>query len=186
MLPGPATVPSPVLSPPGAPGQSGLRAEYFAGTDFSGTPLAVRTDPQAAFDLAFLARFAASSRLVFPPMGARAVHFTGTITPPESGGYTFWLSGFGEARLYLDGELVASFTGQSQPREVRSRTLILEGGRAYDIRVEYAATRPIVAIDAGAFQLGWTHPDTALAPDMRDAVDAARPLGCGGGRGAAL
>ena len=69
------------------------------------------------------------------------MRFTGTITPPESGGYTFSLSGFGDARLYLDGELVASFTGQSQPREVRSRTLILEGGRAYDIRVEYAATR---------------------------------------------
>ena len=174
MLPGPATVPSSVLSPPNVPGQSGLRAEYFATTDFSGAPLAVRTDPQAAFDLAVLATFAANPRVVFPPAGAQAVRYTGTITLPESGDYTFSLSGFGDARLYLDGELVASFTGQSQPREVRSGTLTLEGGRPYDIRVEYAATRPIVAIDAGAFQLGWTHPDTALAPDMRDAVDAAR------------
>jgi beta-glucosidase len=174
MLPGPSAVPSSVLSPPDAPGQSGLRAEYFASTDFAGAPLAVRTDPQAAFDLAVLATFAANPRLVFPPTGAQAVRFTGTITPPESGDYTFSLSGFGDARLYLNGELVASFTGQSQPRDVRSRTLTLEGGQSYDIRVEYAATRPIVPIDAGAFQLGWTHPDTALAPDMRDAVDAAR------------
>jgi beta-glucosidase len=84
MLPGPATVPSSVLSPPGAPGQSGLRAEYFAGTDFTETPLAVRTDPQAAFDLAFVARFAANPRLVLSPMGARAGASPGRSRRPRA------------------------------------------------------------------------------------------------------
>lgn len=174
MFPGPDAVPSSVLSPPGVAGQSGLRAEYFSTTDLSGTPIAVRTDPVAAFDLSVLSRFGANPRLVFPPAGAKSVRFTGTITPPASGDYTLSLSGFGDARVYLNDELVASFTGQTQQRSTSSSTLALQGGRSYSIRVEYAATQPAASIDAGGFRLGWTHPENALSPSIQDAVAAAR------------
>ena len=40
MLPGPPAVPSAVLEPAGAPGQLGLRAEYFDNLQLQGTPIA--------------------------------------------------------------------------------------------------------------------------------------------------
>jgi beta-glucosidase len=104
----PVPVPSTVFhtaSPGTAPG---LKAEYFPNTDFSGKPALTRIDPQIQFD------WDAASPAPGIPLQAFAVRWSGTLTPPGVGDYTF---SAGEAhcwpcqdretyRLYLDDKLV--------------------------------------------------------------------------------
>jgi beta-glucosidase len=180
MLPGPAAVPSSVLSPGGGSTESGLAAEYFGSTDLSGAPIVSRTDPGVRFEQGFIGgptAFASlyGSGLAPTPEAAHSVRYTGTFTAPAAGPYSFALTGTGDAQMFVDGAQAIDMTGQDGMRTVRSATLQLEAGQTLDIRVEYRATRPLVPrLEPGSLQLGWTHPAGALSPDMQDAVDLAR------------
>jgi beta-glucosidase len=181
MLPGPSAVPSSVLSPSSGSGASGgLTATYFGNTTLEGDPIVTRTDPGVRFDQGFLGGSPAfsslyGSALTPTPADAGSVRYTGTFTAPTTGAYSFTLSGFGDAQLFVDGELSIDMTGQDGIRTVNSPALQLEGGESHEITVEYRATRPLVArLEAGSLQLGWTHPANALSPDIQDAVALAR------------
>ena len=175
MLPGPPAVPSSVLTPAAGPG-AGLTAEFFSRTDFSG-PILTRTEPQVTFDLGLLTSVfpgLAPSQLPPPPAGSQAVRYTGSITPPAAGEYSFALTGFGDGRAYLNDQLIIDMTGQASLRTVASGTVQLEAGRSYALRVEFAATAPLNNLDPGSVQLGWTHPAQAQAPAITAAAAAAR------------
>lgn len=180
MLPGPSAVPSSVLSPLGGSSESGLAAEYFGNTNLEGDPIVTRTDPGVRYDQGFLGgspAFASlyGSALTPTPAGAGSVRYTGTFTAPTTGAYSFALTGFGDAQLFLDGELAIDMTGQNGIRSLSSPTLQLQGGETHEITVEYRATRPLVPrLETATLQLGWTHPADALSPDMQDAVALAR------------
>ncbi len=87
--------------------RQGLKAEYFSNTDLSGKPVLTRMDPQIQFDWDSAAPVPGVS------MKAFAVRWTGTLTPPGPGDYTFsvpkpeWHPEGGEEayRVYLDGTL---------------------------------------------------------------------------------
>ncbi len=64
-------------------------------------------------------------------------------------------------------------TGVSGVRSVSSPPLELVGGEPHDLRIEFAGTRPRVGLEPATLQLGWTHPDDAVAPQIREAADAA-------------
>jgi beta-glucosidase len=180
MLPGPAAVPSSVLSPGGGSTEVGLAADFFGNTDLAGDPIVSRTEPGVRYDQGFLGgspAFASlyGSALDPTPADARSVRYTGTFTAPTTGAYAFSLSGFGDAQMFVDGELAIDMTGQDGIRTLSSPTLQLDAGDTREIVVEYRATRPLVPnLEAGSLQLGWTHPADALSPDMQDAVDLAR------------
>ena len=95
---------------PAAPAREGLKAEYFANTDFSGKPVLTRIDPQIQFD------WNAAAPAPGVPMKAFAVRWTGTLTPPGPGDYTFSVptavcgpaSASETFQVYLDGKLVST------------------------------------------------------------------------------
>ena len=88
----------------------GLTAEYFGPGGFSGTPVVKRIDPQIQFD------WNAAAPAPGVVADAFAVRWTGTLTPPGPGDYSFGIEhpscwhceseeGF---RVYLDDKLVSA------------------------------------------------------------------------------
>ncbi|MFJ9024948.1 beta-glucosidase [Streptomyces sp. NPDC102259] len=159
-----ATVPTDVLTTPD--GKPGLHAEFFAGEDLAGTPLATTTTPTVDF------RYGNPVGSLPAQWSAR---WTGRITPPTTGPVRFAALLSGAARLTVDGKTVIdesryswdSFIG---PREWPVGGVIeLTGGKAVDITVEYSTK------DAGYYGpglvLGW-QPESLIAAAVATAEKA--------------
>jgi beta-glucosidase len=173
LIQGPEAIPSSVLSPPGAPGQTGVRAEFWNNTAFTGAPFATRTDLRPMFDNGPIQYFVIHPEVPRPPAGSRAVRYSGTITAPKSGSYRLSLSGFGTGRLFFEGRQIVSFANQIAPQAYVSDPLQLQAGQSYEFRLEYAATNPRDSLDPGPVRLGWVPPEATLPPDIQAAVDLA-------------
>ena len=153
------TVDSSALSNPNG---RGLKGEYFNNRDLSGALAAVRTDPQVDFNWGSLS----------PAKGVNedgfSVRWTGKITPTESGKYTFGGRSNGPIRIWIDGNLVAEETTNRRTRNV-TKEIDLEGGRTYDIRVEYQELSNHYA----QARLVWT-PPSSQAKLRADAIEKAK------------
>lgn len=176
-------VPSSVLRPATGAG-AGLTASYFANTTFSGAAGLTRNERQVAYDAGFTggqpafatlfgSQVPATPALVSPLGGNDSVRYNGFITAPTTGSYRLGLTGWGDARVFLDGELIVDMTGQGGRRDVRSAALRLVAGEEHALRVEYAATRPLVPLQPGTLLLQWQTPTNAVAPSVRAAAQAA-------------
>ncbi len=107
---------------------NGLKAEYFANADFSGTPALVRQDPQIQFD------WNAAAPAPGIPMQAFSVRWTGTLTAPAPGDYTFSVHKFHcyrcevdeVVRVYLDGKLVLD-SSQKNPQRGNHGVILSSG-----------------------------------------------------------
>jgi beta-glucosidase len=111
----------------------GFKAEYFNNKELQGQPVVVRTDEQINFDWS---RGRPAPEINEDGFSAR---WTGKFTPPESGEYQLGAMADDGVRVYLDGKLlVDAWTGNraSQIRTVM-KEVSLEGGRSYDVRIEY-------------------------------------------------
>lgn len=112
----PVPVPRTVFHPAEGGTEPGLKGEYFANNSFSGQPVLVRTDPQIQFD------WNAAAPAPGVPMKEFSVRWSGTLTPPGPGDYTFSLLKFHcyrcevqeVVRVLLDGKLVID-SSQSNP-----------------------------------------------------------------------
>jgi beta-glucosidase len=102
------TVPSSVLTTPD--GQPGLKGEYYKGADFPGAPALTRTDANIGFDR--------DTAPVLPDAGPLSVHWTGSLSVPETGTYNIGLDGL-SSRLWIDGKLVVD---SSAPRQRSAKT----------------------------------------------------------------
>jgi beta-glucosidase len=171
-------VPSAVLAPPGAaPGARGLRAEYWLDDGFDGPPDVTRVDAQVALAAGFFdyPSVSASSIAQLPASFALtrfSARWTGTLTAPATGDYTFELTGRGRGALRLDGALVLS-AGQAHGLATASATVHLSAGERHDVRVEYTADSDDIGeeVDVGGeVKLGWRPPPGALSPAVRDAA----------------
>lgn len=111
-------------------GESGLRLSLFAGTEFAGEPLYVETSTRVQYGW-----FDNSVPKV--PQDAFSLRMEGLFTPQESGTHTLSLSAVGWCRLYLDNKLVVDHWSDSDMGKQKTTTLELEGGKAYDIKMEY-------------------------------------------------
>ncbi|MGH9469071.1 MAG: glycoside hydrolase family 3 C-terminal domain-containing protein [Terriglobia bacterium] len=144
----PLAVPRTVFHPAGNPRAEGLKAEYFPNAGFSGRPVLVRTDPEVQFD------WNAASPAPGLPMKTFSVRWTGTLTPPGPGDYTFFVHitrcarcGIQErARVFLDGKLVIDSNQPTLPAKGR-------GGRAAQpsFHVRFANSQP------HAFRMEYAH-----------------------------
>jgi beta-glucosidase len=130
----------------------GVLAEYFDNPDFQGQPKLTRMEPRPLFRTAFIDPAVAA---VLPRRGF-SIRWTGTLTPPVSGDYSFSAAG---GRLYFgDGE-----EGQTP--------VPLEAGRAYKVRVEYRNGGGSQGNAAGNVRLQWIPPAEAL---LSQAVETAK------------
>lgn len=118
------------------PGAHGLKGEYWAQSapgafDF-GTLKATAFDPSLDFD-------DLEPRLKERTGSAddASVRWTGGLTPEKSGKHTFHLTGDNGFRLWVDGDLVIDHWVDDWDKEQNSAPVELEGGKTYDIKVEY-------------------------------------------------
>ncbi|GLX65748.1 PA14 domain-containing protein [Paenibacillus glycanilyticus] len=65
------------------------------------------------------------------------VRWTGQMMPPESGDYTFYMTGDNGFRVWIDNKLVIDHWVNDWDKEMTSQPITLEGGRKYEIKVEY-------------------------------------------------
>jgi beta-glucosidase len=115
-------------------GKPGLKGEYFAGPDCSGTPQVVRVDPYVDLQL-----YHADTHALPVPDGMRdfSVRWTGFLTPAESGTYNVGLMGSMQ-RLWIDGKLVIDDAIGHDPNP-QLATMQLTKGRKYAVKIEYQA-----------------------------------------------
>lgn len=178
-------VPSSVLTPESG-GGDGLTARYFPNTTLTGAPDLTRTESQVLFDTGFtggqpaFANLYASQRTPTavvgqnPLGGSQSVRWAGVFRAPETGTYTLGLTGWGDARMWLDDQLIVDMTGQDGLRDVRSAPLDLRRNQRHEIRIEYAANRPFSpSLDPGTLALQWQAPEGAQPQQVRAAVRAA-------------
>ncbi|MEV7623949.1 LamG-like jellyroll fold domain-containing protein [Actinoplanes sp. NPDC089786] len=62
--------------------------------------------------------------------------WTGRLTAPATGDYTFFLRGDDGFRMFLDGQPVVDYWEVSRGAEIASRPITLTAGQAHDVRVE--------------------------------------------------
>lgn len=111
--------------------QGGFRAEYFAGIDLSGSPVATRIETKINYNWSGMA----------PEVGGLgtdnfSVRWTATMSSPTSTNYQFQLGGDDAYRLYIDDALVID---QWTPSAYHYNTVTrrLTAGRKYKVVVEY-------------------------------------------------
>jgi beta-glucosidase len=123
-------VPSTALST--EDGQGGLKAEYFAGDKFEGTPQVVRVDNTINLQL-----FNPDKSALELPSGMKefSARWTGFLIPAESGSYEIGLVG-SMNQLWLDGRLLVDDLGLHDPTP-NTKTVQLEKGHRYALKVEF-------------------------------------------------
>ena len=157
----PVQVASTLLSPPGKPQTAGLRGEYFSNPDFAGKPAHVRIDPQIQFNWSAADPAPGVSHKAF------SVRWTGTITPPAPGRYTFGIHQLhcwpcedrATFRITLDGKLMSETKSFSHSPAVKPFDFEFADTNPKDIRVEYSHQSPQFA--AGLI-FDWQPPPAAL------------------------
>jgi beta-glucosidase len=125
-----SVIPEAVLST--SDGQAGVKGEYFAGEDFSGTPQSVRVDKYVDLQL-----FHPDSSALGPPDGMKdfSARWTGFLTPATSGTYQIGLQG-SRNRLWFDGKLIVDDPELHDARPSMT-TVPLEKGHRYAVKIEY-------------------------------------------------
>jgi beta-glucosidase len=153
-----------------AGGETGLKGEYFSSGDFSGSPVATRTDENLDFDW--------QSASPLPGLSATqySVRWTGTIQAPGAGDYKFNFhgndcypcTGTNAIRLFLDDKPVLEQEGKDGQTAAKTFTIHFDAGQSYALRVEYAHSG---AQRGGGIRLEWEPNADALRDE---AVAAAR------------
>ena len=114
----------------GPQGGSGLKGEYFNNTQFTGTPVLTRFDPEIDFNW--------GGRSPGAPLPAEeySVRWAGQLIPPRTGRYRLGIRSNDGSRVYLDGALLVSNWGLHGTLLKTAEVELVEG-RGYDLLVEY-------------------------------------------------
>ena len=165
-LPTHDVVPGAVLRTPD--GGAGLRGEFFANAELTGTPVFVRTDSVVDANWRDRAPRADLDRDQF------SVRWSGVIQPSRTGMYQLALLGTMRFSLFLNDSLVVrsvySYRNEfGDPRMRTAEPVRLEAGRSYRVRIEAHETYGDAQV-----QLLWSEPPRDLTEDaVRIAREAA-------------
>jgi beta-glucosidase len=148
-------VPDAALATPD--GKPGLKAEYSEsagrpGAPSTSAPLATRTEPNIHLSADNVPPEIAGKKTV-------GVHWTGTITPPETGDYLVGVRGIGFARLSIDGKQVATLMAREGIDAATGRVHLVKGQRA-ELSLNYGNTT-----GAPQLQLIWAKANDAPSPE---------------------
>ena len=153
-------VPSSSLIPAGGlQNVHGLKGEYFANMTLAGNPVLTRTDPIVSFD------WGEGSPDPVLPRDSFSVRWTGKLVVPASGLYTLSVASDDGVRLFIDSNQIIE-NWSKHPPELVSKSMTLEAGRAYDVRIEY-----FESTGGALMRFGWSTTDAKLTVE---AVNAAR------------
>jgi beta-glucosidase len=180
-LTGLAPVPSDVLTPASGGLGDGLDVSYTATT--MGVTLD-RIDPQVNLRTGISGTMINTSQVENVPalfaVAPITARWTGTLTAPTTGTYTFGLSQIGQGSLTIgDQQLVSPATGDNDVYGTDTATISLTAGQTYPVVVEYATDAPNqfdggLNDQAGAMiRLGWTPPKGSVTASQQAAIDAA-------------
>ena len=141
----PSPVPRTAFHPAAGSGATGLKAEYFSNANFSGKPALTRTDPQIQFN------WDAAAPAPGISMKAFSVRWTGTLTPPGQGEYTFGIHGpdcypcedHEAFKVYLDGKLMLSSTSFNRKPKPGTFKVHFTDVKPHSIRVDYSHRAPL-------------------------------------------
>lgn len=118
-----------IAQPQNAAQTHGLTARYYEGQNFDAL-FATQVDPQVAFN------WGTGAPLPGMTVDGFSVRWTGTLTPPSSGTYTFTTRSDDGIRLWVDGQqLVDHWTRHTASDD--SGAIALVAGRPYSIRIDY-------------------------------------------------
>ncbi|SEG68147.1 beta-glucosidase [Actinacidiphila yanglinensis] len=153
-------VPSSALAPSSGSG-SGLTGTYYNGTALSGDPLTTRNTAQVDFD------WNGGPPAPSVPASGWSAAYTGTLTPPSTGTYTFSVTSDDGSRLLVDGKQVID-NWRDQGGTTETGTVTLTAGQPVSIEVDYYQ-------DGGGslLDLGW-QPPGGPGTALQQAVDEAR------------
>ena len=157
-------IPSDVLTPSSGSG-TGLTGTYFGNESYQGPPTATAISPTIDF----------ASSPPAAPSGVWSAVWTGTITPPKSGLYTFSVTpSGGTASLTVNGHQVVTAGASEGPLAQFGVSpvsfqgqITLGAGAPVPIRLQYSSAAGLTP----GIQLGWLTPGTSTIPA---AVAAAR------------
>jgi len=151
------TIPSSFLFTDESQSEHGLKAVYFSNINLQDPPFLTRTDA----DVSFVWKEAGVSEALPKNFSVR---WTGFLAPPETGDYQIGFTGDDGYRLWLGGDLLFEDWG-THPRSTRTKSIRLEKGHPYAIKMEYFETTR-----GAQARLLWTPPgDPGL-----EAIEAAR------------
>ncbi|MFC3549878.1 glycoside hydrolase family 3 C-terminal domain-containing protein [Lysobacter cavernae] len=161
------------LRPAAGSTERGLRGEYFRTRDLSGTPALERVDAQIGFRWDrgsptdnLMARGEAHGGQAVPADDF-SIRWSGQLLPPVSGTYQLEAAANDGVRLYLDGKLLLDRWKDRDRLQAGHASVQLQGGRAYEIRLEYYEHER----DAG-IRLAWRMP--GAKPPFEEALQVAR------------
>ncbi|MCS7138761.1 MAG: glycoside hydrolase family 3 C-terminal domain-containing protein, partial [Crenarchaeota archaeon] len=154
-------IPSKFLIPASETGGHGLTGEYYANADLSGKPVLTRVDPQVNF------YWGMGSPDPLLPDENFSVRWTGKLVAPKSGTYEIALATDDGVRFWFDGKLLID-SWHDRTLTVNSITVNLEGGKQYDIKIEYYEH----FYEAAAFLL-WNYVDESISDDTISEIEEA-------------
>jgi len=131
----------------------GLDAEYFSGRNLAKSVLK-RVDAKIDFEWGGGAPAEAVGADDF------SVRWTGTISPPESGQYTFRTVTDDGVRLWIADELVIDNWTAHSPQLDTSKRIALEAGKTYSIKLDF-----FEAYGGAIVRLFWTTPSMMAEAD---------------------
>ncbi|MEE8390480.1 MAG: glycoside hydrolase family 3 C-terminal domain-containing protein [Anaerolineae bacterium] len=112
--------------------ENGLAVEYFDNRDLSGDP--VHTIVTGTTELIWFGSLMPHENI---DPDKFFVRLTGTFTPPETGTFTFGLTGFGLNRLFIDGEKLINNWETLAGREESTVEVKMVADQSYRLQVEY-------------------------------------------------
>ncbi|MCL1870797.1 MAG: glycoside hydrolase family 3 C-terminal domain-containing protein [Promicromonosporaceae bacterium] len=152
-------VDSSALTPASGTGH-GLTAQFYSGTTLSGDPVATRVDPQVDFTWGDA-----------PVAGLGATNWsarwTGTLTAPATGTYTFSTTSDDGSRLIVNGTTVVDNWGD-HASQTKTGTIALTAGQSVPVEVDYYQ-----AGGGANLTLGWTVPGVDLVQQAAQTAAAA-------------
>ncbi|MFC8733117.1 glycoside hydrolase family 3 C-terminal domain-containing protein [Luteimicrobium sp. NPDC057192] len=138
-------VPSQYLTPASGTGH-GLTGEYFTNTTLNGSPTVTRTDSYVGFG------WNGQPPAAGVPASNFSVRWTGTLTAPTTGTYTFSVTSDDGSRLSLDGARVID-NWADQGATTKTYAVDLTAGQKVAVEIEYYQGG-----GGSAMQFGWTPP----------------------------
>jgi len=129
---------------------SGVKAEYFSNTTFSGDPALTRVEPGVNLNWTTSTNVTDAGTTAVsgfnPTAGAFSARFSSTIKPTVSGPQVFKIRADGPYKLWVNDELVLQSDGVAHSSDVvnalvtSGKTSALKAGKSYAVKLEYQRT----------------------------------------------